>query len=163
MRSFNVINMALGTLALDTTIFQATKLDAARIQGSRPKHIEYMIEYQNKTAPDGPLVYGLCEGLTVNECGQFFGSDPQYGDDPDSQDDSTRHIIILGYIPLNASANTADRLGRTPMHRRRWPGWELIAQEPNGLNFFVHNLGAALTTGTEVDGVVNLRGDWIDK
>ncbi len=162
MRSYNAINMALGTLASLTATSQALKIDAARLQGCRPRKIEYSIEYTAKPGNTGGLLYGLAEGLSLTEIVQWFAADPQHDADPAEIEKSTRHILILGYITKQGTATTNDGLGDAGMIKRlNWPGWELI--EGEDLLFFFFNNEIALTGNTLIDGFVNIRGDWIDK
>ncbi len=163
MRSKNLIDMALGTLAAETAINIALDIDQTRLQGAKPKEITYAVEWRAKTTLEGPLVYGLSEGLTSGEVAEWWTADPQYGDDPGAAEASMRHVLILGYIPLISQTFplTSDEHGDL-MRTARWPGWEVI--EGENLNFFVLNIGlAALTAGTLVDGFVMARGDWLDK
>ncbi len=162
MRSFNIIDMDLATLANLTSVQQATKIDTARLQGCVPGPIEYSIEYTAKPATTGPLIYGLVDSLSNAELAEWFAADPQHDADAGESEASTRSILILGYILKQGTATSNDGLGDAGMIKRlRWPGWDIIEGEQ--LAFFVFNLGIALTGNTLIDGFLNVRGDWSDK
>ncbi len=164
MRSSQLIDLALGTLASGEAVLATTKIDGARLQGCRPKDIQYAVEWRGKTTLEGPLVYGFCEGMTIADIAEWFDSDPQHDADPGSLEQSLRHLIIVGYIGFVTTASLfsgdrVDEYGR--IYRTRWPGWEII--EGEAFNFFVLNVGITLTTGLLLDGFYTVRGDWIDK
>ncbi len=159
MRTRVLIDMTIGALGAETAIVAATKIDTSRLMGCRPEKINHAIEFRGKTTLEGPLVYGLCEGLSAAEIAEWWTSDPQHDDDPEAVEQSMRHAFLLGYFSFGGTASeTGDRF----MRRARWPGWDVI--EGEFVTFFVLNIGlAALTAGTLVDGFLEMLGDWIDK
>ncbi len=161
MRTRGVIDMALGALANDTAILATTKIDTSRLMGCRPKWINYAIEWRGKTTLEGPCVYGVCDDLTIAQISEWFDADPQHDGDAGAQEASTRHAFILGYMSLVATTSQTNQVEMDRIQRVRWPGWEII--EGESLNFFVLNPGVTLTSGTLVDGVLEILGDWIDK
>ncbi len=165
MRGITIIDMDLASLANLTAVQQVTIIDAARLQGCVPTHLEFVIEFVGKPTATGPLVYGVAETLSNTEIAQWFTADPQHSDEPAASEISKRHLLILGYIGKQATTSlgsTSQGVGTMLEPKlKTWPGWHVI--EGEAWNFFVFNFGVALTGNTLLDGYLKHRGSWIDK
>ncbi len=155
MRIWDSRNESLGTLALETAILAPTKIDAARLQGCIPRDIISHSSFAGKTTNEGPLVIGLSNGLSIAEIAEYFTADPQRFDDPGATEQSQRPILVTGFVGRHETVSL-----ETVMRFMKWPGWHV--KESTTIDFFVYNMGAALTTGTLVNHVINIRGDWLN-
>lgn len=155
-RSYDDVEIVLGTLAAGAVLKGALKIDGGREQGVRIQKLMAAVSVIGQTTGEGPLIIGLTNAdLSVSEVAEALAADPQKPDDVPGSEQSMRQIMPIWFVPKNQpSNNEIQRLVEIP-----YP-WKLVA-EGDGLAWFVANLdGSALTTGALVDIFSTTIGEW---
>lgn len=158
MRIFGVSNFTVGTLGANTATLGATKIDTSRLQGCKPRKIEFSLDYGGKTTAEGPIIVGLSNNLTVGEIAELFAADPQLAQDPGASEQSQRPLMILG---ICGRIRTAADATSAQWKSRSWPGWHV--KEGESLDVFIYNADSSpLTGGTTVSLAHRILGDWLN-
>jgi len=152
-----IAEITVGALTTLSVAGAALAIDAARKQGVRIKKMKYAVTYKDKTAGEGPLLFGLASvDLTNAEIAEALIADPQSARDSPSNEEANRQVFPLQLLPASAEVATQEH---QPMRSVRYP-WKRILIG-NGLKAFVANLdGSTLTTGTLVSVFISVVQDW---
>ncbi len=160
-RTVDVNNHVLSTLAAGAAILTTTKVDASRLNGMRPRKLNYGVSLVGLTDTEGPLIYGICADLTATEVGSWFSADPQSRLDEVEIEKSQRRIQVLGHLARGLTRTNNDSGPMNSRQTRKAYGWKVL--EGTVLSTFVLNADvAALTTGCEVTLEIEILGDWLD-
>ncbi len=157
MKSYEEIELNLGTLAAGTSIKTNLKIDGNREQGCRISKIRYALSVVAKPAL-GPILYGLCSAdLTVAELDECLDSNPEQPNAVPEQEEAMRQVVPFGLIPKGLIETVTNIM---PYMRGSW-FWEV--PEGQGLQFFCRNQDdAALTGATLIDFSAFISGVWLD-
>ncbi len=157
MKVYDDVSMSLGTLASGAVIKGATKIDAAREQGTILKKIMAQCSVNGKTAGEGPLIVGLCNvDLSTVEIAEALAADPQKGLDTPASEQVEREIMIVWMVGRGITSDAEI----TPFREVKYPWKEVI--EGNGLAWFVMNAGASgLTDSSFVSVFSFIHGEWM--
>ncbi len=163
MRSRQLCEFTVGTLAALTAALCATKVDSSRLNGCTIKKIRFNTSFFGKTAGanEGPIAYGLSRGMTTAEIAECFAADPQSRQDTDELDKSKRPLMVLGVVgQAEVSSDTGGGLG-TLMRNATFPWREII--EGDNFHHFIFNLNPANAMATEMLLQIysEFYGDWL--
>ncbi len=147
--------MGLGTLAAATVIFGTTKIDGSRLNGFRIARAKFAGAIANKTAAEGPLMWGMCANCTINEVKAILEADPQSSVKDDAKGVG-QWVKPLGFISLGTTNQDLPR-GQPFVDVK--VNWSVI--EAQSFNMFVFNMGAQLTTGASLLGWLEAQGVWL--
>ncbi len=161
------IQLALSTLGAGTALKAATKIDSARLNGFRIAKVNIAATLRNKTASEGPIVWGLQCNMSAAEIKAALEADPQDSTADDDKGDG-QWLKILGFVgvtatdaPLTSDAGpgaTAVSLAARMMEVK--VNWSVI--EGKDFSLFAFNIGSgALTTGTIIDAIMEIFGVWL--
>ncbi len=151
------IQISLGTLATETAVQVASRIDAARLQGFRLLRTEYFIRAKGLTGADDPIVVGLNHDLTVTEVKECINADPQRSGDTTADAASRTKRPVW---PFEVFGVYADGNGESVAKGVAKIGWS--APEGTTFNWFVYNFGSGpLTTGGIVDIIAKHFGVWL--
>ncbi len=158
---YDDIVITLGALGANSVAITASKIDAARENGFRVIKTQYWIDWQGKTAVEGPVIVGYAFGMDANAISATISSDPQ-SSNLDFVDGETKNPVFpMELIPFAST----DGGGATPGQGgftmgEVVPRWSV--PEGSNLNWFARNLGGAgMTTGTVVLIFAKHFGVWL--
>ncbi len=153
---------ALGTLGAATTLLVATRIDASQFQGAKIAKVKGYVSWSAKTATEGPIIWGVCAGVSAAEVTEALLADPQRMDDPGESEKGNRKVFPIGIIPA-ASTSSSVALAENPPFIRNWrvPSWSMLEEEAFNLFFFNRDSGA-LTTGTLIEFGLSVVTRWLD-
>ncbi len=155
------VEMDLATLAAGAAVAIALNIDGAREHGIQIEKFRGIVDYENKPATLGPLLFGLCENnLTTAEIAEALTADPQDEDDIPASEQSIRKVYPMGIIPKGGIEDGPD--SSVKYYRNIAYPWKRI-QEGEGIKFWVQNLdGSALTGNTFVTFTYTMAARWLD-
>ncbi len=150
--TFDTATLTISTLAADAAQTTGTKIDAARLQGTRIHRLEYIIDWRAKTVDDGPLFIGFHRAsISAAEVAEFYLADPQSSLDVPAIDQARFDVYPAQMIPRKATAGpglTNDAI--VDWKVLNWP-WKNLPED-DALNVHAFNAGnGAFTTGAFVD------------
>ncbi len=155
---------ALGALvAGGDAIIVATKVDAARLQGCRPDKTRWRMEWGQKTADQGPIIFGYAWGtLSATEIAAAYNADPQSGEESDMVD-VLQNILPLGYISQDstASGRATEEINARTFRITKLPSWDVIEGKALQLWYLVPEGGTTLTSGTIANLTFAIRQGWL--
>ncbi len=142
------ISQALGTLAQNVALSVGTRIDAARLMGTRIKRFEYAVSFRGKTAAEGPIIWGFARGgVSQTEIVDFINADPQSSLDTPAIDEAQLDVYPIGIFGLEqTNAPGADSDHVMEYKQFSWP-WKKMP-EGDQLNVFFMNIGVTLQSGT---------------
>ncbi len=161
------LTITVGALAAGLAVLGATKIDAAREQGTRLMKVRHFMEWRSKTIDDGPGIWGLSYNLSASEVGFAMTSDPQIDTEP-TMETVRRNVFPIGYVPRRSTQTgqiTAAAMGYegapgfksvTP------PSWETIEGAAMNVFYFVPATGVAHTTGMILELTVGWKMGWLN-
>ncbi len=150
------IVLTLGTLAANTALQAASRIDAARVQGFRILKTEYFIDVVSMTDGEGPIIVGMQHNLSVAEVAEAILADPQgsKGIASPENEQAMRPVWPLGVVAVDI-ANQEKAHWKTVKI-----GWSI--PEDSTLNWFAFNSDAsALTTGGKIFIDAKHFGVWL--
>ncbi len=159
---------ALGTLGLETAIFIPSQYIDALVEDVRLIKIAGAIQIEGMTALNGPIIAGICNGeLTVGEVAEAFLSEPKNTNDRAALERSQRAVFPLvvassgGIVPWGDVQGQGQGLssGAAICSYEKTLRWTFA--NPDGWNYFVINMGAALDTGAQVQILGKHFGVWV--
>lgn len=152
-----------GALGAGSAICTGLRQDASRLQGVDISNLKYALEFEDKTANEGPLAYGF--GVADSTTNMNAAVMAQFAQDPQHQEDSEHNfqvaleakVLPLGMIGREATNGPSELL---PMRNLPWPGWHI--KEGLGLFFWVYNMaGASLTSGMNIHLLIKGMQRWL--
>ncbi len=161
------IQFALSTLGAATALKAATKVDASRLNGFRIAKVNVAATLRNKTASEGPILWGLQCNMSAADIKAAIESDPQSSTADNDRGDGT-WLKILGLIgfpttdaPLTGGVGPGATAVSLVAHMMEVKvNWSVI--EGQDFSVFAFNMGSgALTTGTIIDAVLEIFGVWL--
>ncbi len=108
------------------------------------------------------LMLGICNGeLTVAEIAETLTTDgPGDRNDRVNQERAERAVWIIGTPSVISSDTTTNMVGQNGSTLIEWKKrWTF--SDPEGWDFFIFNLGTALTTGANVNLLATNYGVWV--
>lgn len=163
MRSRDLTEFTLGTLASLTAVVGGTKIDAARLQGCDIRKLKYSVGLLGKTsgASEGPVAFGVSMGNTAAEIAAFYAADPQGQDDELEQARAHLPIVELGrFDQTSQSTETLVDPTNTRLQKGYWGGWPV--REGVAWQHYVFNANPndPLSTGGLLQLYTEVYGDW---
>lgn len=160
MRSRDLSEFTVGTLASLTAGIIPTKIDAARLQGCDMRKIRWSADWLGKTAgvTEGPLVFGISMGNTIAEIAAYYAADPQGQGDELEMARSHFPILELGSIGQSQISGLENPI--VVLREDSWPGWP--TREGVGVDHYIFNKnpGSPMATGMFLQLETDIRGDW---
>ncbi len=157
--------LALSTLGAATAATGSLAIDASRTQGVKLMQFKGAVEWNGKTAGEGPLVVGLSIDLSSSEVAEAIIADPQHVNDVPATEQGNRKVYPLFTIARKSTDGTWSRGAMANDDAAehadlKFPWRELT--EGQGIQFWVFNRDAsALTTGTEISLDWDAVQEWL--
>ncbi len=153
-----VTSITLGTLAAATALVSSTLIDGARDNGVRIKDLWMKVNWNGKTAAQGPITYGLGVDIpNVTAVKTALENDPQgFADTADTQSAQIK-MMHLGVIDT-ASTTSLDQTSR--MMKVRFP-WKNIGENSILQVWAFNRFTSALTTGGVIDFEFVMNNEWL--
>ncbi len=155
---YETVENAVGALVTQTVSTIPMRQDSARNQGVRIKKLMGAVDYNAKTAGDGPLLFGLAHALSATEIAEALNADPQDSNNVPATEQGNRRVMVLGVIPKIATASPFDIV---PYRTIRFP-WKELPEDTN-MFFWVQNKDTGtIQTGTLVRFSYIIVQEWLD-
>ncbi len=155
-------SITLGALGAATAVFGTSQIDGSREQGFRLIMSRITARLTGKTGSEGPLVWGICCNVpSVADLKTYLENDPQ-GSSANPEKGRNWFVKLLGQIPLQASASldtSSDVMRNVEEVKYGKNGWSI--PEGSAFNYFVFNMGSALTTGAVITISAEHFGVWL--
>ncbi len=159
----NAADTAIASQAAGTTVLIATKIDGSRLRGFKVVKVNYNMGFAGLDDPDGPIVWGLCTGVSAAEVTEAIAADPQSPDDVPASERTHRHVFPMGWMsqfaPFQVENHTMSPLT---------PQWEFLLnwsiKEGQTLNwfFFVPTGGNTIGASAHVARFAKFTGVWLN-
>lgn len=157
---YDNVALTLSTLGASTALSASSRIDGSRENGFRIIKTQYWLDWIGKTAPEGPLIFGISFGLSVAQIAACITADPQSKREDFNVHDTALPVFPLALIPIASTGKAATPDDAVPMREitLRWS-----APEGTSMNWFVFNADtSALTTGTSVVVFAKHFGVWLN-
>ncbi len=133
-------------------------MDSGRNQGVLIKKLMGAVDYDGKTAGEGPYLYGMAHAISAAEIQEALEADPQDENNVPDTEYGNRQVMVLGVIPKASTASPADTV---PYRSIRFP-WKKIPEQTN-LFFWVQNKHTGtVSAGTDVRFSYIIVQEWLD-
>ncbi len=152
-------NLVLSTLGALTAITDATKVDAARLQGINIRKLKVAMVWRGKTAGEGPISYGLAVDMSAAEIKEAMAADPQNAGDPGASEEANRRIYPWGFIAPDTLVEQGYNGGPNFITLPDFPKWSVIEGKALFVYAFNHQ-ASALTSGLVLNWFLRLTYDW---
>lgn len=154
---YDDVQLVLSTLGSKTVFTAGSKIDASRLNGFRVLKTEYWINYEGKTAGQGPIMVGLSANHDATEIEECIEADPQSSArGEDALNRAMRPVWPLYMIPTKPT----DSLEAADDNGNFTPKWS--SPESFGFFWWAYNMsGGALTDGTIVTIFAKHYGVWL--
>ncbi len=156
------VELALSTLGAGSVVSQATKIDGTRGNGFRIAKVDYTGQLSNKTATEGPIVWGLACNVDNTQLAAILAGDPQNSteDDDHGAGQWVKQMGMFSKVGTGAPAHGGGIDGSSDESHSIKVNWSVI----EGQNFTIwarNNDTGALTTGTLLTLALTFYGVWL--
>lgn len=155
---YDDVTIDVGALASKDCIASASKIDSSRLNGFRIIKTEYWMDFEGKTAGEGPIMVGFSPLHSASEVEDTIEADPQSSAEMENNAVAKRPVFPLEMYPTDGGDTNFEqqRIKKGSFN----PRWSVI--EGRSAFWWVYNMeGAALTTGMLVHIFAKHYGVWL--